>query len=459
MKRVAIVGAGVGGLSAALKLSQMGFIVDIYEARSSAGGLASSIEIDGLPFDVGPYIFLDREGLEWSYSQLGLCLEKEMNLIHLQKVYKMMDPKNPLKMFSSLQETFNNFDALLPGQGEKYLNFIEKTHNTYSRLKKLQHLPHPNFFTLLKNARIQDGFFLLKSLKQVFDQFEFQASLQEFLGIWTHIAGQPIERSPSPMAFVPSLIHKRGSFYPREGIGRYSQVLERECLKNNVNFHFNAPIEKIVNRGRRATGLHLKNGEKVEANIIVSNYNGIGTYNELLDDSSYAKKLKKLSLQSPGLCLYLKCRGPKPEFYLHFHKKEAMHVFVSDPRQNSSEWWPARVHIPMPHAKAQSMTAQQQQEMINQEIHNPWFHSLVDDFSVLHTRTPKSWGQDFNLYRDSMNPVMTAQFMRQGRIPHRSQVFKGLYLVGSSTHPGQWVSFCSISGILTAQLIGEDHAS
>lgn len=55
-----------------------------------------------------------------------------------------------------------------------------------------------------------------------------------------------------------------------------------------------------------------------------------------------------------------------------------------------------------------------------------------------------------------MNPVMTAQFMREGRLAHRSPHCRGLYLAGSATHPGQWVSFCAVSGILAAKLLLED---
>jgi phytoene dehydrogenase-like protein len=75
---------------------------------------------------------------------------------------------------------------------------------------------------------------------------------------------------------------------------------------------------------------------------------------------------------------------------------------------------------------------------------------------VLASQTPMQWAGRFNLYRDSMNPVMTARFMRSGRMPHRSAQFKGLYFAGSSTHPGQWVSFCAISGVLAANCVLED---
>jgi phytoene dehydrogenase-like protein len=48
--------------------------------------------------------------------------------------------------------------------------------------------------------------------------------------------------------------------------------------------------------------------------------------------------------------------------------------------------------------------------------------------------------------------------MRAGRLPHRCPFLRGLYLTGSATHPGQWVSFCAISGVLAANALIEDSA-
>jgi phytoene dehydrogenase-like protein len=82
----------------------------------------------------------------------------------------------------------------------------------------------------------------------------------------------------------------------------------------------------------------------------------------------------------------------------------------------------------------------------------------VGEVRVLDARTPTDWGAACHLYRESMNPVMTAQLMRAGRLAHRSPFVERLYLSGSSTHPGQWVSFCAISGILAADRVIEDLA-
>jgi phytoene dehydrogenase-like protein len=119
------------------------------------------------------------------------------------------------------------------------------------------------------------------------------------------------------------------------------------------------------------------------------------------------------------------------------------------------DWRPARLLGPMNFAEADRLGAAGQQAYLDELLAEKWWRDL-DDFKVLSRRVPAQWGSEFHLYRDSMNPVMTAKFMRQGRFAHRSPHVRGLYLAGSSTHPGQWVSFCAISGILSADCVIED---
>src|SRR5207244_12992292 len=85
-RRIIIVGAGMGGLTAALRLARHGFAVRVLEARPSAGGLAAGFEQDGLTFDAGPYILLDRPGLEWAFRAVGLELDRLVTLRRLEEV-------------------------------------------------------------------------------------------------------------------------------------------------------------------------------------------------------------------------------------------------------------------------------------------------------------------------------------------------------------------------------------
>ena len=77
----------MGGLTASIRLAQLGYAVTVFEARSSAGGLASSFEAGSLRFDAGPYVLLDRPGLDWAFQRLGLDLRSENPLIRIEELY------------------------------------------------------------------------------------------------------------------------------------------------------------------------------------------------------------------------------------------------------------------------------------------------------------------------------------------------------------------------------------
>jgi phytoene dehydrogenase-like protein len=131
---------------------------------------------------------------------------------------------------------------------------------------------------------------------------------------------------------------------------------------------------------------------------------------------------------------------------------------VLNPEEKQGEWYPARLLGPMDHRKAQSMGPVGQAEYLEKLLEEKWWREGIGEHRVLARRTPAEWGAEYSLACDSMNPVMTAKFMREGRLAHRSPDVRGLYLAGSATHPGQWVSFCAISGVLAADCLGKDLA-
>jgi phytoene dehydrogenase-like protein len=105
-------------------------------------------------------------------------------------------------------------------------------------------------------------------------------------------------------------------------------------------------------------------------------------------------------------------------------------------------------------------TSEAEQEAgLQRMLDDPWWREGLSDVKLVHKRTVRGWGREMHLYRDSMNPAMTRRMMLRGRFAHRSPWVRGLYLAGASTHPGQWVSFCAISGILAAEMLHADHAA
>src|SRR5262245_61812452 len=116
---VIVIGAGMGGLSGAIHLAKNGFQVTVFEARQEPGGLASGIEYEGFNFDAGPYILLDRPGLEWSFERLGLQLSQLIQLRSIENIYNVEALDGVMVEFhADLEQTAASFEKNWPGSGD-----------------------------------------------------------------------------------------------------------------------------------------------------------------------------------------------------------------------------------------------------------------------------------------------------------------------------------------------------
>ena len=466
-KNIVVIGAGMGGLTAALRLAREGFRVQVLEARPEPGGLASANVFDGFSFDAGPYILLDRPGLEWAFASVGLNLNEHLELRAIDHVYSVASPGRPIvNIYSSDAKTARELNQTWPGSEDLYLRFVRRTGAIETSLRPLLYGSAPGPMSLLSGGRWRHAGFLLRSLHSVLRESRLPQPVVDALSIWTYVAGQRPEEAPSPLAFVPALVHSVGCFYPKEGVRAVPQVLAKAAVSEGVEFRYCTKVKKICVDAGRVTGVESTGGESFLADTVVSDC-GIATYLELLDnkESPSRQRCEKLPLQSPGVCAYLAVRGKMEPPYLRFllpggeeRCRLLIRPGVLNPEEKQDDWYPARLLGPMDHAKAQRLGHHGQAEYLERLLQERWWQQGINEYRVLARRTPSEWGSEYSLTRDSMNPVMTAKFMREGRLAHRSPDLRGLYLAGSATHPGQWVSFCAISGVLAADCVQKDFA-
>lgn len=468
-RRVVIIGAGIGGLTSAIRLAGYGCSVTVVEARESAGGLASGFELEGFRFDAGPYVLLDRPGLEWAFQQLKIDHTEHFRLQRIGHVYQVDDGSGaPISIYDSLDRTADEFESQWAGSGAGYRRFVDWTGATYQRLQPLQWTSHPGPIDLLRTGAWRDVPFVLRSLGSVLASTQLPARIREALGIWTHVAGQLAGKAPSPLALVTSVIHSLGACYPDGGIASIPAVLFDAATAAGVEFRFGTKVDHIRCSHGVARGVQTCD-DVLEADAVLSNV-GLSTYASLLDDDGKAalsgrtrRYFDQLALQSPGIAAYLAVKGQPQPPYLRFRLRDEpdgcrllITPGVVDPSVEQDGWYPARLIAPMAHARADAGDEAAQCEFRDRIIDENWWHDECEDVRVLTTRIPNEWGTAFHLHRNSMNPVMTASFMLAGRIAHRSPWIRGLYVAGSATHPGQWVSFCAVSGILAADRLLAD---
>jgi phytoene dehydrogenase-like protein len=463
-KNVIVIGAGMGGLTAALRLAQAGLSVQVFEARAEPGGLASGCRFEGFWFDAGPYILLDRPGLEWAFASLGIALGDHIELRPIEHVYSVTSPNDPdVHIFSSETQTAEEIERTWPGSGQRYLRFVRRTAAIEASLRPLLYSTAPGPWSLLRGGRWRHARFLWRSLASVLRESKLPRPVADALSIWTHVAGQRTEQAPSPLAFVPALVHSAGCFYPQHGIRAIPTRLAKLAAEAGVQFSYSAKVARICIDAGRVTGIETQRGECFPADAVISNC-GIATYLELLKETGRTgNRCEKLQLQSPGVCAYMAIKGNTRPPYLRFllpggdeRCRLQIRPGVLNPEERSGHWYPARLLAPMDYAQARCLGPAGQREYLEKLLAERWWQAGTSEFQVLAKRTPAEWSAEYFLARDSMNPVMTAKFMREGRLAHRSPEVRGLYLAGSATHPGQWVSFCAISGIIAANCARQD---
>jgi phytoene dehydrogenase-like protein len=461
-----VVGAGVGGLAAALRLARAGFRVRVLEARAEPGGLASGFEAGGLSFDGGPYVLLDRPGLAWAFRELGLELSEHASLRPLDPAYEVTrEDAAPVRLHASLDETAAGLDRAWPGSGARYAAWVRPLAETHRRLWPLLRVSRPGLLPLLRAGALVDLPFLLRPLGAVLARSGLPPPVADALGIWTHVAGQRLEEAPSLLALVPALVHRAGAYHPEGGMAAIPRALAAAARRAGVLIELRAEVRRIVSEDGRAAGVETADGRFVAADAVVSNAGGPATYLRLVADlpSRVARGVAGLPLQSPGVCAYLAVRGSSDPPLLRFRLPRGgracrllVRTGAADPARRRGEWWPARLIAPMRHAEAERLGAAGQAEFLEGVLSETWWREGIEEHRVVARRVPAGWGAEFRLHREGMNPAMTSRLMRRGRMPHRSPHLRGLYLAGSSTHPGQWVSFCAISGILAADCVRDD---
>jgi phytoene dehydrogenase-like protein len=450
--RVVVIGAGVGGLAAAVRLARRGCAVKLVEARTTPGGLASAVKAGGFTFDGGPYILLDRPGLEWALGQLDPALVEQLRLRLVNDVYDVERPDAPtVRIRSSAEETAEGFESSWPGSGRTYRLFVARMTAIHERLRPLLYVSRPG---PTQSGAWKDGAFLLRSLGSVFATSGLPVPVTDALAIWTHVAGQRPEEAPSLLAFVPALIHSGGAFRSADGMDALPRLLAQAAAEAGVEIEYGLGVRSVRVEDGRVTAVETGKGELAPVDAVVSNAGGLRTYLDLLGTalpSRVRRKLERLPLQSPGVCAYLAVRDSGRAPYLRFFlpgngepcrlliRPAVLSNGTSD--GTSDGWSVARLLSPLAHATAEAWGQAGQQDYLDRILAEPWWRTTVGEARVLARRTPADWGREFLLHRDSMNPVMTAHFMREGRLAHRSPWVRGLYLAGSSTHPGQWMSF------------------
>lgn len=279
-----IIGAGFGGLAAAIRLGARGYRVTILENLDQPGGRARVFRQDGFTFDAGPTIVTAPFLFEELWALCGRRMQDDIRLTPLDPFYRLyFDDGTTLDCSGDDAAMRDRVAALAPGDVEGYAAFLRQAEAIYRvGFEQLAHVP---FDSLRDMLRALPGMARLRADRSV---HALAARHVRDERLRTALSFHPLFIGGNPFAvtaiyaLVIHLERAHGVHFAQGGTGALVAGLLSLAKGQGARIRYGAQVREITTASGRATGVMLASGERIGAEIVVSNADAAHTYGTLL---------------------------------------------------------------------------------------------------------------------------------------------------------------------------------
>ena len=258
-KKIIVIGAGIGGMTAATHLARAGFHVTVIEKNNQPGGRCDRISKDGHHFDTGPTLLVMPLLYEAEFTALGTSMHGLLELQRVDPTYHLFfDDGKKLTLTSEMKAMQDQLEAIEPGSFQGFLRYLDEGRRHYHL--GVEKLVYPDFrsatdfFKLSNLPLIHQVKPLAKHYKRMsvyFDDPRLKASFT-FQDVYMGLSPFEAPATFSMMAYT-ELAH--GVWYPKGGMYRIVEALYGLACKAGVEFIFNTSVTKIDLNGECARGV------------------------------------------------------------------------------------------------------------------------------------------------------------------------------------------------------------
>jgi phytoene desaturase len=476
--RVAVVGAGLGGLAVALRLQGEGHDVVVLEQRERPGGRAYRLEDSGFTWDTGPSLITMPWVLEETFAAGGLDLAGEVDLLPLDPFYRIhwAGEERHLDFVPDRDRMRDEVARFSASDAARFDSFLERLRPIYE--EGILDAGRRPFLRARDLAAFVPRMLKLGAMQPlsrlVAASFEHPRVREAFSFHSLFIGGDPF-RVPAIYGGLVYLQFLDGVWYTRGGV--YSLI---EAMARPLDVRCGQPVERIERRGGRVTGVVTAGGERFPADAVVSNADVLRTH-ELV-----GRRPGRRPLRPTMSCflLYLGTDRQAPELRHHTllvgtgyrrfiadvtrrgRLPSTFSTYLHAPARTDPAMAPAggdsiAVLLPVPNLRAGidwDSEGDRLRDALLEDFESSFgLTGLRASVQVEHRMDPVDFARqlgavDGNAFAVEPTLHQSAWF----RPPNRDTALRGLYRVGGGTHPGAGIPGVLLGAEITAALVRED---
>jgi phytoene desaturase len=498
-KQVVVVGAGIGGMSAAIRLATAGCRVTVVEALDRPGGKMGELREAGFRFDTGPSVITMRHVFERLFRDAGRDLRDYLDLVPLNPItrYHWRDGL-VLDAVSDEDAMCAQIERVSPRDVDGYRRFMRYVAGLYHvvsepflyrrkpTLRDLLHLP-------LGDVLKVDG---LRTLHAAVKSYFHDPHLVQLFDRFATYNGSSPYRAPATFNVIAHVEMVLGAWYPRGGVYQLARAFERLAVELGVEFRYSSPVGEVqvsctTNTSHPlVTGVELTKGGTITADAVVCNVDYTHAQQTLLTPLLKTRGKQQRKMAQP---LEPSCSGFVMMLGVHTEPNDFAHhnIFFSDDyRREFDDIFDRRIP-PTDPSLYLCITSKTDPDHAPQRCEN-WFVMVnapylsetykwdahADEYAVFVKRelvarkvlaseqdivlerrwTPQDLQNTFGGYAGSIYGFSSngkrAAFMRPN---NRSTQAQRLYFVGGSVYPGGGVPLVTLSGMAAAECVLEDR--
>ncbi|MET3126008.1 phytoene desaturase [Arcicella rosea] len=490
MKKVAIIGAGIGGISTAIRLAHKGFEVSVFEENTYAGGKLSSFNLNGYRFDAGPSLFTLPNLVEELFELVGKNPKEYFEYIKLPDIcHYFWEDATKLTAWAENERFAKEVEEITGEPAQKILNFLKDSAFKYEVLDGLFLQDSLHKFSTWTSAKALKGYLNLPKLgifgtmNEANEKLFKNPKIVQLFNRYATYNGSDPYQTPATLNIIPHLEYNIGAFFPKKGMVSITNSLVKLAEDLGVQFFYENKVEEILVEKDKVSGIRYSNiSEKSISkafDVVVSNMDVTPTYRKLMPNQKHPDRLLNQPKSSSGVIFYWGIKKQFAELGLHniffsddyqkefntmFQEKTISNdptVYINitsklkpDDAPKGCENWFVLINAPANEgqnwdkiiANTRQNVVQKVSRMLGENIAD-----LIECEEILDPRTieSKTSSAQGALYGNSSNNRYAA-FLRHANF---SSKIKNLYFVGGSVHPGGGIPLAISSAKIACKYI------